>query len=737
MRTGWFLGGLILVACGHATAPTTTSAPPSTPPDAATAVDATPVPAGPPVARTVDVSETLFGTTVADPYRWMETERGELTAWLTAQGAYTRDFLARSPGRAALLARIEALGNATGAPGGAQLAGGRLFYYYAAPGEQVPKLMVRERGADRVLIDPAALGDADHHASLNNVSPSPDGARVAYNIALGGGEISTIRVLDVATGKDLPDAIERVWGEFRASWLPDGKAFMYTQMAAPADGVDPMLGMRVRLHVLGAPVGGDPELLGAAGRFPIAPHEFPVLTITPGTGWVVATAGGPQPEERVAVARLADLDRTGAGKTPWVPVADYADGVVAYGARGDRLYLATFAGASNQKVVSVPFAQPALAKARVEVAEDPQQAIVGWAIARDAIYLHRQVNGLSHLYRLPWKGALGELALPFPGWIDELAADPARDGVTVGEQGWTRPSAYFAYDPATRKVAPIGLAAVTNADYTGIVADEVEATSADGTKVPLSILRRADLVRDGAHPAILYGYGGYGISSTPNFSPTRLAWLERGGVFAVCHVRGGGEKGHQWQVDGTHEHKLNGVHDLEACAQYLATAQLSSTAHTFAQGGSMGGILIGRAITERPELFAAANIQVGMNDPLRVLAAENGADQLSELGDPRTEAGFRAIHAMSPYAHATAQAYPATIFTVGLNDGRVAPWMTGKLAARMQAVTTSGKPVLIRTEADAGHGIGSTRSQAFVERADVWTFFLAMSGDPAFALRGR
>ena len=148
----------------------------------------------------------------------------------------------------------------------------------------------------------------------------------------------------------------------------------------------------------------------------------------------------------------------------------------------------------------------------------------------------------------------------------------------------------------------------------------------------------------------------------------------------------------------------------------------------------MGGILVGRALTERPELFAAANVQVGMTDPLRLLAAENGANQIAELGDPRTEAGLRAISAMSPYAHATAQAYPATIFTIGLNDMRVAPWMSGKFAARMQAVTTSGKPVLVRTEADAGHGIGSTRSQAFVERADVWTFFLAMSGDPAFAI---
>jgi prolyl oligopeptidase len=728
----------LVSACGHrgptplpVAPPPGFDAAPVAPPDAAPAV------VGPPAARTVDVRETVFGTAVEDPYRWMETDTAGLTTWLHAQGAYARGYLARIAGHDALLARTHELINGTGAANSVTLAAGRVFYEYTAPGAQLAKLMVRDARGERVLIDPATFGDADHHGSINSFAPSPDGTRVAYQVSLGGGEIGTIHVRDVATGADLPDAVERIWGEMAAAWLPYGTGFFYTQMAPVHDGVDPMLNQQVRVHVLGTSVDKDTTLFGAGlpGRFALVPDEFPAASTSPATSWVVANAGGARSELRLAVARLRDVDRTGAGKTPWAQVADYADGVTNFAARGDRLYLLTFAGASNLKVISVSMAHPDLAHARVDIAEDKDATIVGFSDARDALYIHKQVGGLSHLYRWPWRGAPTEVPLPFVGAIGGLATDPQRDGVTFYEEGWTHAGASYRYDPATRKVASIGLDTVTNADYTGMVADEVVATSADGTGVPLSILHRADLARDGSHPAIVNGYGGYGMSQLPYFSPSRLAWLERGGVYAVCHVRGGAEKGHQWQLDGTHEHKMNGIHDLEACARYLTDAKLSSPAHTFAQGGSMGGILIGRALTEAPALFAAANIQVGMVDPVRILASENGANQVAELGDPRTEAGFKAIYEMSPYAHTTAQAYPATIFTIGLNDGRVAPWMTGKMAARMQAVDTGGKPILIRVEEDAGHGIGSTRDQAAEERADVWSFFLAASGDPAFAVR--
>jgi prolyl oligopeptidase len=736
-------------ACGTP-APASQPTPPSPAPAAPVAetpgAPTPPAASGPPVARVDNVVEERFGVSVSDPYRWMEgAENAERDAWMRAHGAHAAAYLDAIPGRSLLLDRIRELGMATSASGGLQLAGGRTFFYQTGAGEQLAKLMVRGAdGKDRVLLDPATLGSKGSHASLNNFTPSPDGTRIAYNVSEGGSEISSIKVLEVDTGKHLNDVVPGIWGEFAASWLPDGSGFFYTRMAeAPGEGVDPMLNMVAKLHLLGDAIDKDVVVLGRdlAPAMTLGPEEFPIVAVAAGSPYVIALGVGARSEMRISIARLADVDRTGNGKTPWKTVAEYADSVENVVVHGERVYLQTFAGASNRKIVSVPAAKPVLAKARLEIAEDPQSPLVAINGAKDALYVRQMVAGRARLLRLPWPGRNQKkavkpapIALPFDGWIDDLATDVAVTGAVFGMTGWTQPGAYYGYDPKTKEVEPIGLAVTTNADYTGIVAEEVEATSADGTKVPLSILRRGDLALDGSHPAIVNGYGGYGYSMTPSFSPTRLAWLERGGVFAVCHVRGGGEKGHDWQVDGTHEHKMNGIRDFIACGEYLVEKGYTAKSRLAATGGSMGGILVGRAVTERPDLFAAANIAVGMVNPLRMLEAENGANQKAELGDPETEAGFTSILAMDPYQHVeSGTAYPAVIFTVGLNDRRVAPWMTAKMAARLQAATASDAPILVRIDEEAGHGVGSTRDQAFAERADVWAFFLTVAKDPEFA----
>ncbi|HTJ40491.1 MAG TPA: prolyl oligopeptidase family serine peptidase [Kofleriaceae bacterium] len=735
MRT-WIAISLV-AACGHAAAPTPPSphVPAATPPPAST----TAPPANAPVARTADVVETLFGVEVHDPYRWMEGDpNAERDAWLRGQGARARAYLDALPGRAALFDRIRELGLGTGAITSVQLAGGRTFYELTAPGAQLPVLRVRDDRGDRTLIDPSTLGSAEHHASLNSYSVSPDGAYVAVDIAMGGGEISAIHVVDVASGKELPDVIEHVWGEFSASWLPDTKGFFYTQMAPAAEGKDPLLDMTARLHVLGTPVDQDVTILGrdGASAFALAPEEFPSVLVRPGTTWVVATASGAHSETRIAIAPLAKLDRRGTGKTPWKTVAEYADQVDDVVVQGDRIYLETFKDASNRKIVSVPVSDPSLAKARTEIAETPDVVLRGMAAAHDALFVRQMVEGRGRLVRLPWsKRAPSAIALPYEGWIDEVVVDPLRAGAMIGIEGWTRAPAYVVVD-AKGAVTDAGLATTTNADFSHVVVEDVTARSADGTDVPMTIIRASDAVADGSHPALVYGYGGYGISITPSFSPTVLPWLEHGGVYAVCHVRGGGEKGYRWQADGTHEHKMNGVHDFEACGQALLDRKLTSPGKLFGRAGSMGGILIGRAVTDRPDLFAAANIAVGECNPIRLLAAENGANQKFELGDPETEAGFRSILAMDPYQHvAPGTAYPAVIFTIGLNDKRVAPWMTSKMAAKMLASTTSAAPVLVRIDEDAGHGVGSTRDQAYAERADVFAFFLSVAGEAQFRAR--
>ena len=697
-------------------------------------------PTDPPHARTVDTVETLFGVLVADPYRWMEGDRNKETDdWLRAQGAHTRAWLARLQGHDALLARIRELGLGHGFPRRVQLAGGRIFHYELAPGDQLPKLMLREPdGKARVLVDPATRGSRGTHASINNFAPSPNGSLVGYLISEGGSEISTLHVLDVDTGQESTEILERIWGEFAPCWLPDGKGFFYTQMAAPASGVDLALNMQVRLHHLGKPVDRDLTVFagGHAASMKLAPEEFPIVVVPPGSSWMLALGTGAQSEVRVAVARLVDLDRSGRAATPWVTVSEYEDGIVSAVLHGDRLYLLSHKNASGRRVLSVPLAAPDLANACVEIEEDPEAPLVRIAAALDALYAERMNGGRASVLRLPWGAKRATaLALPYAGWTNELVSDPTRDGVTFDLVGWTRPVTFFVYIPGAAKPAPV-LTSIYAGDYSGIVADEVEATSADGTRVPLSILYRDDLAFDGSHPGILYGYGGYGIPMMPAFNSMILAWLERGGMIAVAHVRGGGEKGRAWQIAGTGEQKMNSIRDFIACGEYLVEKGYTSASRLACSGSSMGGVLVGRAITVRPDLFAAALITAGVVNPLRILAAENGANQKAELGDPETDKGFRAIYEMDPYQHVQpGTAYPAVLLAIGLNDRRVAPWMTAKMAARLQVSTTSGKPVLIRIDADAGHGVGSTRDQEYALRADVWSFLLAAAGDPAFQPR--
>jgi prolyl oligopeptidase len=725
-----------LAACSPPIRPANTTHPPA--PDLPTpALDPTSVAAPDvraPLARTLDVVDREHGLEAPDPYRWMEgAENPERDTWLRAHGAIAAAELAKLPGRDPLHARVRELGLGVSAVFNVQVRGKRLFYAQLPAGEQLARLVVRDpSGKERVLVDPAARAVDGSHVSLHAYAPSPDGALVAYVVSNGGSELGELHVMDVVTGKDGVDVIDRVWGENAAAWLPDGKGFLYTRV--PAAGDDPLGTQTTLLHELGKPVEQDVEILGRGpgATLALAPGEWPGIWVSPEGTWALATIGGARSEARIAVAKISELDRTGAGKTPWRQVASYADGVEVATVHRDRLYFLSYAGAPNRRVISVPLAHPDLANARVDVVEHPEAPLVAISEARDALYLLRRPNGRAELLRWPWAGQPEPIALPVVGWVPDIASDARADGLTFQLETWLAPGTYFRFDPSTHRVSPIALASTASADMSSVTAEEVEVVSADGTHVPLTILHEKGLALDGSHPALLYGYGAYGASQSPGFNAVRLAWIERGGVYAIAHVRGGGERGRRWQEDGSREHKMAGIADFLACGKYLVSHGYTTTSKLAAQGVSMGGLMVGRAITEQPELFAAANVAVGFVNPLRLEHAENGANQKAELGDPATEAGYRMLYEMDPYQHVRRTAYPATIFTVGLHDHRVAPWMTAKMAARMLALKASDRPVLVRIDPDAGHGMGSTRDQSFAERADVWSFFLAAFGDPDF-----
>jgi prolyl oligopeptidase len=660
---------------------------------------------------------------------------------MRAHGAYTRSRLEGIPRRDELLARMREVTLAASRVGNVTRAGTNLFFLRSDSGSPLPRLVVRAPdGGERVLLDPeVARGDAGPHLSIDNFMPSPDGRLVAVNLARGGGEVTRVQVIESATGAVRPDVVERIWGEFTVSWLPDASGFLYTQMAPETPGdpaADPLLGMRVRIHRLGTAPENDPLLLGpgAAAAMPIDPREFPWVEIPRASEWVLAYGVGARAEVRLCVARVAELRGT---ETPWRCVAEYDDQVELAAVRGDDLYLLSSRDAPNRRVLRIPLTEPSLAAAQVAVPEREERVLTTIAAARDALYLVEMERGSDHVLRLDYRGgAPREVALPIEQRSVVVVAAPDQDGVLLSVQGWTQPPAWYAFEPAGATLRDIGLGTRSPADLSSITVESVDVESADGVRVPLTILRSRDLALDGSHPVMLMGYGAYGYSLQPGFQADMLPWLERGGVYAVCHARGGGEKGRGWYLAGAGAQKGNGVRDLIACAEYLAANGYSHPSHMGAWSTSLGGVLVGGAITERPDVFAAVVVDAGIFNPVRVLEGVNGANQIPELGDPATEEGYRALAAMDPYHHVRPGVpYPAVLLPVGLNDGRVSAWHSAKFAARLRAATSSGRPVLIRIEEEAGHGVGTTREQRARLLADGFAFLFWQLGHPEFQPR--
>ncbi len=698
------------------------------------------VPARPPAAPVRAVTDTHFGVAVSDPYRYFEdVKHPEFAAWLKAEADYAHAVLTRIPGRDTLYREIEAHGDAVAARvTDVQVVGNRVYYQKRLADEDLPRLYVREgfAGRERLLVNPQAIATPDgKHSALDYYAPSPDNRHVAYGISPAGSEDSVLRVVEVATGKVLADEIDRA--QFAApSWLPDGR-LVYTRLQkldAGAPPTDRYRNPRVFVHRLGDEPDRDVALFGAGvtPRAEIGPDENVVVHHPPGSSHVVALAiNGVQREFRLWTAPLAALD---AAHTPWVRVVDTADAVTDYAVQGDAIYLMTHKDASRFKVLRTSLAAPDVARAET-VVPPGESVVTGIAAAADGVYVRKRNGGASELHRLPRGGAAAmPVRLPYAGDIESLAVDPRRPGIVFGLGGWTRFGAIYAYDPATGRVRDTALQPQGKFDNpVHLVATEVKVGAADGTRVPLSIVHRKGLRLDGGNPTIVYGYGAYGIATTPFFRPTWLSWFDRGGVLAVAHVRGGGEFGEDWHKAGFQATKANTWRDAIAAAEWLVANRYTSPARLSVMGGSAGGVLVGRAITERPDLFGAAVAQVPMSDAVRTEFTAMGPPNVPEFGSVTTEAGFKGLYAMSPY-HAVKDGvkYPAVLLTAGINDPRVDVWEPAKLAARMQAATASGKPVLLRIDYAAGHGIGTTKKQAYEERADTFAFLFWQAGLKGF-----
>lgn len=697
----------------------------------------------PPVAPVMPVANDYFGTQVTDNYRYFENLKNpQVQAWMKGQAGYARAMLDRLPGRKALLERLTTLDKALVDVYDIRQRGGRYFYRKRRPEDQVPRLYYRDglRGAEHLLLDPAKLATAKAHAALDFYSPSWDGQLVAYGVSLGGSEDSVVRLLDVAGKRTFKEAIDRTSLSVIA-WLPDNSGFFYLRYHKPTPGMKPaemLYNARTYLHTIGAnPVGDDDPAVfgrGVAANLEVPEGQGTYILTAPDSPYALAVANQnlDQNPSTLYVARLHSIN---GASTVWHRIAAVGDQVTQFQLQGNNLYLLTSKGAPRFRLERLALAHPDLASANLVVPES-RAILTGFAIASDGVYVSARDGTATEVFRASADGAQRhKVPLPFKGDATIAAADRGRQGALIDLIGWIHPDQIYRYDPADDATTVTSLIPKPPLDTSQFTAEEVFTTSYDGTRVPLSILRQKNAPQDGARPTLLLGYGAYGDSYDPDpyYSNAFLTWIERGGVVAVAHVRGGGEYGEDWHRGGEKLTKLNTVFDFIACAEYLVDRRYTAPKYLAGQGESAGGIVVGGALTWRPDLFAAILDIVGMTDMLRFEITPNGPPNTAEFGSVKTEDGFHGLYAMSAYAHVRdGTAYPAVLLHTGANDPRVAPWIIAKMAARLEAAGTSGKPILLDVDYDAGHGLGSQRDQERKLWADEMAFALWQFGDPAF-----
>jgi len=704
-----------------------------------------------PVAPVRPVTDDYYGTKIVDSYRYMENlQDPEVQAWMKAQNDYTRAVLARIPGREKLLARIEQLDQSGAAVEAWRLPGGLYLISKSA------KFYLRYGlgGKDRLVIDPASVRVAapNRGKGANAVlydAVSQNNRYVAAGIAPGGSERDTeIHVFDTATGRETGDVIPRApyslfygFGGLADKWLPDNRSFVYVQVPKLRPGT-PVTDLEqkatCRLHVLGTNPQNDPVVFGygAVASIHVDPRSACDVVITAGSNYVLGIIAPGLQNSEFYIEPTVDLGKT---TSAWSKVADLSDDVSDVAIHGDDLYLLTYKDALRYKVIRTDARHPDVASAETVV--PPTNAVVeALHPAQDALYVQLLDGGVERVLRVPYgaRPRVEEVALPFTGTV-RMQTDPRLPGVLIALISWTRGRQIYSYDPAKNQIIDTRLQPVGPYDNpSGIASAEVKVRSYDGTLVPLSIVYPKGMKLDGSNPTLLSGYGFNGVPILPSYDPTFLAWHEQGGIHAVCHVRGGGEYGEEWHLAGKGSNAPNKWRDFIACAEYLIRHKYTSPARLAGKGTSGGGIVIGRAVTSRPDLFAAAIDSVGVSDMLRFETMPHGMGLIPEVGSVKTKAGFEALYSISSYAHVKdGTKYPAVLLETGENDPRVAPWQVDKMAARLQAATSSGKPVLLRVSYHGGHQIiGGTEAQFQETLADEMSFLLWQLGDPAFQPKG-
>jgi prolyl oligopeptidase len=711
-----------------------------------------------PDARRLDVIDNLFGHRVPDPYRWLEDAASEETQdWLRAQDELFAAHRTQLPGTEALASRIREL-TGTGYVGTPAWRQERQFFTRRLPGQEHGALCTVDpapaasgppaasgtrpapaSSGPRVLIDPAAI-DPTGRTTLDAWQPDKEGRLLAYQLSEGGDEESVLRVMDVETGEQVDGPIDRCRYS-RIAWLPGGKAFYYTRRLPPdavPDGEE-QYHRRVYLHQVGTPVEDDVLIFGE-GRDKTTYYSAAVSR--DGRWLTISASRGTEPRNDLW---LADLTASGPASPELKPVQEGVDARTgARAGRDGRLYLFTDAGAPRGRLAVADPADPSPGTWRDLLPEDPEAILEGYAIldgpqaprpALVAVWTRHAISEIT-LHDLATGERTGTVELPGPGTVGGVSERP--EG---GHEAWfgytdnTTPTTILHFDARTGETS-VWATAPGSVPAPAVTARQITYQSSDGTDVRMLVVSPGPGPGPGGRPlaprpAILYGYGGFGISLTPAYSANILAWVEAGGVYAIANLRGGSEEGELWHRAGMLDRRQNVFDDFHAAAEKLIADGWTTRDQLGIYGGSNGGLLVGAAITQRPDLYAAAVCSAPLLDMVRYERFGLGETWNTEYGTASDPEQLGWLLSYSPYHHVTdGVRYPSTLFTVFDNDTRVDPVHARKMCAALQHATSAplaDRPVLLRREADVGHSSRSV-SRSVALSADVLGFLAHHTG---------